>query len=80
MVKDALGEVTFPIVAKRSQRSLIAIKDIAQNEPLLENINFKSIRPGGGIESKDISIVQDRKATKAIKRGTLLSWKMIGGF
>ena len=80
MVKDALGEISFPVVAKKSQRSLIAIKDIAQNEPLLENINFKSIRPGGGIESKDIAIVQGRKATKAIKLGTLLSWKMIGGF
>jgi len=80
MVQDAIGEVAFPIVANKSQRSLITIKDILQNEPLIENINFKSIRPGGGIESKYISIVKNRKATRAIKRGTLLSWEMISGF
>lgn len=80
MVKDAIGEVSFPIIANRSQRSLIAIRDISKDEPLVKNVNFKSIRPGGGIESKYISILKNRKAAKTIKRGTLLSWEMIGGF
>jgi len=80
MVNDALGEVSFPIIAKKSQRSLIAIEDIQEGEYLKENINFRSIRPGGGIESKDIAKVNNRKAMQFIKRGTLLSWELIGGF
>ena len=78
MVYDAVGEVTFPIVKKKSQRSLIAIKDIKKGEKFQKDINFKSLRPGGGIEPKYIENVQHRVATKDLKKGTLLSWEMFG--
>lgn len=80
MVFQAIGEVDFPIVPIQPQRSLIAIKDLCENELFIENKNFRSIRPGGGIEPKFIENVRDRKATKAIKEGTLLSWDLIGGY
>ena len=78
MVYDAIGEVNFPIISKKAQRSLIVIKDIKKGEVLQENINFKSLRPGGGIEPKEIYNVQDRIVTKDLSRGVLLKWDMIG--
>ena len=45
-----------------------------------ENINFKSLRPGGGIEPKYINNVQNRVAVKNLERGTLLTWDMLGAF
>lgn len=80
MVQKAIGNVTYPIKSNPSQRSLIAIKDIEKDEVFQNEINFRSIRPGGGIESSDIDKIIDRKATSLIKRGTLLSWDLIGGF
>ncbi len=78
MAYEAIGEVSFPIVQNKPQRSLIATKDIQQGEPLQNNVNFKSLRPGGGIEPKFLDIVNSKKATKAIKRGTLLTWGLLG--
>ena len=78
MVHESIGEVSYPIVAKKAQRSLIAISDISKGEPLLENKNFRSIRPGGGIEPKYIENVVNRKAVENIARGTLLSWELLG--
>ena len=80
IVFQAIGEVDFPIVPNKPQRSLIAIKTIAKGEAFIENKNFKSIRPGGGIEPKHIESLKGRKATQAIKRGTLLSWSLVGGY
>jgi sialic acid synthase SpsE len=80
LVQQAIGEVSFPVVAKPSQRSLIVIKDMKEGESLQENINFRSIRPGGGVESKDIAKVANRKVIKELKKGTLLNWDLIGGF
>jgi len=79
-VQKALGTVHLPIVPNRSHRSLICTEDIKENTILKENVNFRSIRPGGGIESKDIKNVENRRVVKDIKRGTLLSWELIGGF
>ncbi|MBL0720966.1 MAG: pseudaminic acid synthase [Sulfurovum sp.] len=78
MVFDAIGEVSYPIIANKPQRSLIAIKDIAKNEILRDGENIKSLRPGGGIEPKFLNEVQNRKITKEIKRGTLLTWELLG--
>lgn len=80
MVYEAIGEVSYPIITKKAQRSLIAISDISEGELLIENKNFRSIRPGGGIEPKYIENVVNRKAVKAIARGTLLSWELVGGY
>lgn len=78
MVFDAIGEINFPIQSKKPQRSLIAIQDIKQGETLKNNINFKSLRPGGGIEPKYLSKVENRVVTTEIKRGTLLQWNILG--
>lgn len=80
MVQEAVGEVNYPIITKKAQRSLIITTDTKKGEKLEENINFKSLRPGGGIEPKYISNVQNRITTKNLEKGTLLSWDMLGEF
>ncbi len=77
MAHEALGDVRFPLSTKPAQRSLIAIKDISKGQKLVNGENFKSLRPGGGIEPKFLDFVNNRKTTKAIKRGALLSWELI---
>lgn len=78
MVYDAIGEVNYPLVALKPQRSLIVTQDVSQGEELLEGKNFKSLRPGGGIEPKYLHLVEERVATTDLQRGTLLQWSMIG--
>jgi pseudaminic acid synthase len=78
MVYDAIGKVDFPMVSNPHQRGLIIIKDMKKGEILQENINFKSLRPGGGIEPKYINKVRNREVVQDLARGTLLQWDMIG--
>jgi len=77
MIFNAIGEVNFPIKTKPHQRSLIAIEDIKNGEILKNNINFKSLRPGGGIEPKFLDIVNNKTSLKNIKKGSLLQWDMM---
>lgn len=78
MAYEAIGEVQYPIITPKPQRSLIAIKDIKMGEKLEAGVNFKSLRPGGGIEPKYLDMVNESIAKKDIMFGTLLSWEMIG--
>ena len=77
IVQEAVGSVDYPVESK-VQRSLIATKEIKQGEKLVNGENFKSLRPGGGIEPKYLNDVNNKQATKDIKVGTLLSWNLIG--
>jgi len=77
MAQEAIGEVNYPIVTPQVQRSLIAVKDIKQGEKLIKNVNFKSLRPGGGIEPKFLDLVDNKLAQKDISFGTLLSWDIL---
>lgn len=78
LVHKAIGKVSFPIQTKPHQRSLIAITDIKKGDKLINNINFKSLRPGGGIEPKYLDKVDHRICTKDISKGSLLSWDLLG--
>jgi pseudaminic acid synthase len=77
MVQEAIGGVEYPVEGN-PQRSLIAIKEVKQGDRLINGENFKSLRPGGGIEPKYLGNVDSRKAVKNIEAGTLLSWDLIG--
>ena len=78
MVYDAIGEVNYPITSPTPQRSLIVIKDMKKNEQFVEGVNFKSLRPGGGIEPKFLHLIEKKHATQDLAYGTLLKWSMIG--
>ncbi|MDF1882105.1 pseudaminic acid synthase [Sulfurimonas sp. MAG313] len=75
MVQEAIGKVSYPILSPKPQRSLICIKDIKKGEMLKDSINFKSLRPGGGIEPKYLDLVKERLVNTDIKFGTLLTWE-----
>ena len=77
IVREAVGSISYP-TDNKVQRSLIAIKEIKQGEELVNGENFKSLRPGGGIEPKHLDDVNKKQATKDIKVGTLLSWDLVG--
>lgn len=78
LVHQAIGSVNFPIKKKADQRSLIIIKDMNKGEKLINGVNFKSLRPGGGISPKYLQKVENREVSISLKRGTLLSWDMLG--
>ncbi len=62
---------------KQFRRSLFAVKDISKGEAFnLENI--RSIRPAYGLPPKHLEEILGKKASCAIKRGTPLSWEMVG--
>jgi len=77
LVYDAIGKVDYPIIPKPNQRSLIITKDIKAKEKLQNNINFKSLRPGGGIEPKYLQLVDNKTVNQDLKKGTLLQWDMM---
>ena len=77
LVYDAVGDVAYPVISPAAQRSLMATEDINAGERLQIGKNFKSLRPGGGIEPKYMPIVDRSIAKIDIPYGTLLSWDMI---
>ena len=80
---DARGTVSYgpkrsEIGSLRFRRSLYAVADIAAGE-VLTAANVRSIRPGFGLAPKYLPEVLGRVAFRPIKRGTAMSWDLIGG-
>lgn len=80
--QDATGEVK--IGPKESElrglnyrRSLYIVEDIAAGE-ILTIDNVRAIRPGFGLKPKFYNEIIGKKALQDIKRGTPVSWKLIG--
>ena len=60
------------------RRSLFAVTDIPAGTPFTRD-NVRIIRPGNGLPPHELPHVLQRTATTSIKRGTPLSWDLIGG-
>lgn len=60
------------------RRSLFAVKDIAEGEPLTRE-NVRSIRPGNGLAPRDLDVVLRRRAARRILRGEPITWDAVGG-
>lgn len=58
------------------RRSLYIVRDVAVGE-LFTGDNVRSIRPGLGLPPKHLPDVMGRRAVRAVKRGTPLSWDMV---
>jgi N-acetylneuraminate synthase len=58
------------------RRSLYAVKDIAAGETLTAE-NVRSIRPGYGLPPKHLPEILGRRARRAVKRGTPLSFDLV---
>lgn len=79
--EQALGQHEYVVSpkmesAKRSARSLFAIKDIKKGE-LITTENIKSLRPGLGLHPKHKEAIIGKKATKDIEKGTPLSFDLL---
>lgn len=78
---NALGEVSFDLVGQERsnvmfRRSIFAVRDIAEGEPLTRE-NVRVIRPGYGLAPKFLGLVLGRPARRTIARGEPITWDVI---
>ena len=81
-VEKALGGVSYELTEKQKEsivfrRSLFAVKDIKAGEAFSTE-NIRSIRPGYGLPPRYLDMIMTKRATRDIKRGSPLSWEMLG--
>ena len=79
---QALGKVSYgPTAAEKKslqfRRSLYVVKDMKAGEPLTRE-NVRAIRPGLGLPTKFFDHVLGKTVRVDVKRGTGLSWDMLG--
>ncbi len=83
LAEGALGDVAYDLTPgqKKSatfRRSLFTVADIQKGEVLTEQ-NVRSVRPAKGLAPKFYKSVYGQIATKAVKKGTPVSWELIDG-
>ena len=64
--------------SRRFRRSLFVVEDVAAGEVFTER-NVRSIRPAGGLHTRELGSVLGRRASRAIGRGTPLSRNLVEG-
>lgn len=79
---QSLGKVSYGTTNADSKslvfrRSLYIVRDMAAGESFSPE-NVRAIRPGLGLAPKWLDTVLQKKAGKDIRRGTPLSWELIG--
>jgi N-acetylneuraminate synthase len=82
VAEAARGRVRFGIEAAESEsivfrRSLFVVEDIAAGEPFTDQ-NTRVIRPGFGLHPRHLDDVLGRRAARDARRGTPLSWSLVG--
>jgi N-acetylneuraminate synthase len=78
---QALGEVRYgPTVAEEKartrRRSLYIAEDLEPGD-VLTPTNLRRIRPGHGLAPKFLDVLLGRRVTRAVKRGTPVTWDLI---
>ena len=81
--EQAVGSVSYQVTDQEAasrvfRRSLFAVKDVCKEE-IFTPENVRAIRPGYGLHTRYLGEVLGRLANQDIKRGTPLSWDLIGG-
>lgn len=81
IAEKALGKVTYGLspmqVAERDfGRSLFVVKDVKAGETFSAE-NVRSIRPAFGMHTKHYEEILGKTASKDIKKGTPMSWKLV---
>lgn len=79
---QALGEITYgvqggDVKSKVFRRSLYVTQDMTAGDIFTEE-NLRAIRPGLGLPPKDIEFFLGRKINRDAKKGTALSWGLVG--
>lgn len=78
----ALGRISYGPTEEEKKsvvfrRSLYIVKDLKAGE-LLTLENVRAIRPGSGLPTKYLETLLGRKLAKDVKKGTPISWDLIG--
>lgn len=81
--EKALGDVNYAVTKNEAagrvfRRSLFVVQDMAPGD-VFTPTNVRSIRPGYGLHTRYLDEVLGRSSTQHIKRGTPLSWDLVGG-
>ncbi|MFZ3087179.1 MAG: pseudaminic acid synthase [Methylotenera sp.] len=79
---QALGQVSYgPTEAEKKslqyRRSLYVVQDLKAGD-LLTKENVRAIRPGLGLSTKHLEIVLGKTIKRDVKRGTALTWELLG--
>ena len=79
--RQALGGVQYgpgkrEIASLKYRRSLYVAEDVAEGE-VFTTENVRAIRPGFGLPPKFIDAVIGRRAARAVRRGTPVSWGLL---
>ena len=80
---QALGKVSYgpsgrEALSVKSRRSLYFVEDLKRGDVITQH-NVRSIRPGLGLPPKYLTAIVGRRAARAVRRGTPLTWDHIGG-
>jgi len=83
ITEKALGKVNYDqrgqeVEIREFRRSLFLVQDMKAGQKFTFE-NVRSIRPGHGLHTRYFEEVIGRHATRDIRRGTPLSWDLIGG-
>lgn len=81
-VEKSLGKIKYSKSNKEKKsyqfrRSLFVVEDMSEGE-VFSDRNVKSIRPGNGLHTKYYDDIVGKKSLSNIKRGTPLSWDLVG--
>ena len=81
--EEALGSVHYGVSEGEARsrvfrRSLFVVRDVKAGE-MFTTGNVRSIRPGHGLHTRHLEEVMGRYASRDIKRGTPLTWDLVGG-
>ena len=79
---QALGSVKYgPSEAEKKsiqfRRSLYVVEDLKAGD-ILTRENMRAIRPGLGLATKNLEVLLGKAVNSDVKRGTALSWKIVG--
>jgi sialic acid synthase SpsE len=77
----AMGKVKYNFLGEEAKskifrRSLFIVADIKKGDVFTLD-NVRSIRPSNGLHPQKLKNVLGKKASRAIKKGTPLSWKLV---
>jgi len=81
-VEKALGEVRYEIGKEEAKsrvfrRSLYIVEDMKKGD-ILTKENLRAIRPGLGLPPKYYDMLLGKRLNRDIKRGTAVSWDLVG--
>jgi pseudaminic acid synthase len=83
LAERAVGQVSYAVTEHERtnaslRRSLFVVADVKAGERL-DDRSVRSIRPGHGLSPRHLPDVLGRVASRDIRRGTPLTWDMLGG-